>query len=134
MPFLVDDWVEVKAAIDLQNNQAVVASTFARDLRFDALLPATVDFNPAWTFNGSTEIYFGGRSGSVKASILPKKITIWNTFLPTATTPSGTIYTGTLLFGQFPGVIKEFLLKGESGYSFSDSKDSINFADLGIVS
>lgn len=130
---MATDWVEVKAAIDLSNNQAVFASTFARDLRFDAVLPSTVDFNPAWTFDGSMKIYFGGRpGGSVKVSVLPKKVTIWNTFLPTATRADGTIYTGILLFGQSPILVKEFLMKGESGYSLSDSMTGTNPAYLGI--
>ena len=94
--------MEIKIAIDLANNQAVIASTFTMDSDFNAASPNVnqMDLNPAWIFDASTRFYFGGRGGDVRVSVMPKEIKVLSGFVPSSTTSSGTVYRGNLLLGH----------------------------------
>jgi len=123
-PFKTDDWVEMRISIDFANNKAIIASTFAIDFHFDAPDPnQALNYNTGWTFDSSMKFYFGGRPSGPRSSVLPSRITVWNTYLPVSTTATGTIakYPGNLMLGNNPVLIKEFLLKENSGPSISDT-------------
>ena len=88
-------------SLDLLNNKALMASTFQQDIYYDAPMPPSVDFNPAWTFDESTKIYFGGAPGEPRmASLIPLQITVWNAYLPEVISPSNNKLPGVFLLGQ----------------------------------
>ena len=96
------DWIETRMSIDFLNNKALIASTSHQDLYFDAPMPSSVNFNPAWTFDASTRIYFGGGPGEARmASIMPLQVTVWNGYLPEAYSAiANKKYPGAFLLGH----------------------------------
>jgi len=132
--FYDGDWVEMRISIDFANNKAALATTFQRDLHFDAVLPTPMDYNTQWTFDSSTRFYFGGISPSTRISITPLQLSVWDSFLPVLDEGVEKPRVGDFLLGHSPTLIKEFLFEEGSGFALADSLNENSPAYLGFIS